>query len=192
MERPIRLTYRFVRDKLSGRELSVRKKLCLAYLEWAAECNKDGKEKVVELAKEWRKVDKRVGKERSKVERIARRFFRDITKHKNRSASRKAASEFAKKQMENKEGVHSEEFAERRRQLCIENRRKQVELGLGQSKWWIITAPDGTEFAIRSMAKWARENGISKDGLLQTEKTVGKTVDGYRCRRFNPEIDKMP
>jgi hypothetical protein len=170
----------------------VRKKLCLAYLEWAAECNKDGKEKVVELAKEWRKVDKRVGKERSKVERIARRFFRDITKQKNRSASRKAASEFAKKQMENKEGVHSEEFAERRRQLCIENRRKQVELGLGQSKWWIITAPDGTEFAIRSMAKWARENGISKDGLLQTEKTVGKTVDGYRCRRFNPEIDKMP
>ena len=170
----------------------MRKKLCLAYLEWAAECNKDGKEKVVELAKEWRKVDKRVGKERSKVERIARRFFRDITKHKNRSASRKAASEFAKKQMENKEGVHSEEFAERRRQLCIENRRKQVELGLGQSKWWIITAPDGTEFAIRSMAKWARENGISKDGLLQTAKTVGKTVNGYRCRRFNPEIDKMP
>jgi hypothetical protein len=169
----------------------VRKKLCLAYLEWASECNKDGKEKVVELAKEWRKVEKRVGKERSKLERIARRFFRDVTKQKNRSASREAAREFAKKQAENKEGVHSEEFAERRRQLCIENRRKQAELGLGQAKWWIITAPDGTEFAIRSLAKWARENGVSKEGLQSTAKIVGKTVNGYRCRKFNPEIDKM-
>ena len=192
MLRPVNLTYRFVRDKLSDKELSVRKKLCLAYLEWAAECNKDGKEKVVELAKEWRKVEKRVGKERSKLERIARRFFRDVTKQKNRSASREAAREFAKKQAENKEGVHSEEFAERRRQLCIENRRKQAELGLGQAKWWIITAPDGTEFAIRSLAKWARENGVNKDILQQTSGTIGKTVNGYRCRKFNPEIDKMP
>jgi hypothetical protein len=192
MQRPILLTYYFVRDKFNGQELSVRKRFCFAYLQWAAECDKNLKETVVELAKEWRKVEAKVGQKRTKLEKIARRFFYDIAKQKRRGASREAASEFARKQFENKTGVHSPEYAERRRQQCIENRRKQAEQDLGQAMWWVITAPDGTEFAIRSLAKWARENGVNKDLLQQTSGTIGKTVNGYRCRKFNPEIDKMP
>ena len=192
MQRPILLTYYFVRDKFNGRELSVRKRFCLAYLQWAAECDRNLKETVVELAKEWRKAEAKVGQKRTNLEKIARRFFYDIAKQKRRAASREAASEFARKQFENKTGVHSPEYAERRRQQCIENRRKQAEQDLGQAMWWVITAPDGTEFVIKSLARWARENNIDKRQIHKTAVNPGTTAKGYKCRKFNPDLDTLP
>ena len=187
MNRPILLTYYFVRDKLAGTNPSIRKRFCLAYLRWAAECRPAFKEDVVELAKEWRKVEKRVGDKRTKIEKVARKFFRQITRKKNNAASREAASEFASEQVKNKTGVHAPEFAERRLELL-----KACSRNKGKGFWWVITAPDGTEFVVRSMANWAKENGIDKRNLHKTAVKPNYTAKGYRCRKFNPDVDTLP
>ena len=54
-----------------------------------------------------------------------------------------------------------------------------------KSKTYIATDPQGNEFPITNLKKWARENGLNQGALSQVAKEKQKHHKGYRVRYAN-------
>jgi hypothetical protein len=189
--RPVEHTFLLLQARYPDRSvLSIRKQFCMAFLEWKCRKYKRLKQPWVDLAVELRKIEDKVGKKRSKLERLARRHFQDRRRHIGCEPSRNAAKEHGLMQLENKIGIHDEEAAKRRSEIARENFWKMYEEGRHpQVKDWVITyKPTGKQFVIRNLTAFCREHGINYRNLHFTA-VSDKWAKGFRARKFDELID---
>ena len=162
--------------------------VCLQYLKWGVYAEKEDKDKFIEMALEWRKIEKRRGGVRSLIERRMRKLLRKWRKKKALAPTRAALSEFSKKTMEEGTGVWSEEYKKRHSEVAREIMRKRLAAGRSPSaKEWIVTEPDGTEVRIWNLHQYALSKGLDRGNLSQTARKNRGPHKGYRARLANNE-----
>lgn len=194
MRQPLAGTYNLLRMRLKPVEtLSLRKRLCLAFLAWKLHGKRKDQEDLVDLAKEFRKLPGRRGSARTPVEREARKHFRAVKKHRGLEVSREAAREYAKGQRDRGEGIHTPEELELKKERWREVRRKQSETrNEPNAKVWVVTDPEGNEFRVKSLGRWQRENGFGETGNLVATATrpwEKPTFKGYKARHYDEAVD---
>jgi len=189
-------TYFFVKEKLDAQEtISIRKQMCLTYLTWGHTTERSEKEKFVELAKEFRVKEARVGQTRTLLEKKARRLFKPIRKRNNMARTREAASQWCVESQEKKIGVFSEEY---QANLAAHNKRIrqiQIENNTGPGTCdWIITSPTGEIFRIRNLCRFCRENpehALDHAHLCRTGKYPGRHHKGWKARKYCPDFENL-
>jgi len=172
--------------------LSLRKRMCLAYLAWKLYGNRKDQETLVDTAKEFRKLSGRRGSSRTPVEREARRHFRAVKKHRNLEASRTAAKLHASGQRDRGEGIHTPEELELKKQRWKEVRRKQTATrNQPRAKVWVVTDPEGNEFRVKSLTGWSNDNGFTFSRMHATANRPWEVPHyrGYKARHYNEELD---
>ena len=176
----------------SVEKLSLRKRMCLAYLAWKLYGKRKDQEDLVDLAKEFRKLPGRRGSNRTPVEKEARKHFRAVKKHRGLAVSREAARKCAEGQRDRGEGIHTPEELELKKQRWKEVRAKQTATrNEANAKLWVVTDPEGNEFRIKSLTGWSKENGLSYSPMHATANRPWKFphYKGYKARHYNEELD---
>ena len=189
--RPIEAAYWRMKDRLPDPStLSIRKQMCLAYIEWRVRHLEDLKRIWVDLAVEFRKKEGRVGMKRTRLEKLARQHFTQRRMFVKNSRSREAATEFARKQFEEGTGIHSPE------QIALKSERskKQMQRLIAENRkpgtldWVITRQSDGAVFRYRNLSMFCRENNINYRNLHVTAIHPWWAF-GYRARKFDPVTD---
>lgn len=182
-----------MKSKLGDLEgLSIRKKFCLQYLKWGSTVKNTDRDEFVELAKEWRVVEKRVGSHRTLLERKARKLFWKIAKRKKFEPSRKAAKEWAEESQKKEIGIHSPEQKAKRVEHNRRNNQRMNELNYGRSRVdWVITSPTGEIFYTSSMVQFCKERGLNDSRMCQTSIHPGSMYKGWSARKRSDEFDNL-
>ena len=81
MRRPVQFTLSFIirkykKNKIAIETLTLRKQMCIAYLQWATRKTKKFGYAFYDLAKRWRKEECRYGGKRTRLEKISRKFLK--------------------------------------------------------------------------------------------------------------------
>lgn len=172
--------------------LSLRKRLCLAYLAWMLYSKRKDQEALVDLAKEFRKLPGRRGSNRTPVEKEARKHFRAVKKHRGLAVSREAARKCAEGQRDRGEGIHTPEELELKKQRWKEVRRKQSQTrNEPNAKQWVVTDPEGNEFRVKGLKGWSKENGLNDSAMHATANRPWEVphCKGYRARHYDESTD---
>lgn len=196
MRRPIAETRIRVKKglKRKNRELSWRKRVCLAYLDWGVTKSKKDLRKFVETTVEWRKVEGKVGRNRTKLEKMARKLFAEVKRQKRSERFTENSTEIGKRNVEQKRGFLSDEMQKNAKEKML--RARQIGdlngtrmLGI----WWIIYPPDGEPYKIRNLAKFCRETGLSPHCMKNTalNPAKGRTHKGWRCEHWDEDWDRL-
>ena len=169
--------------------LSWRKQVCLQYLKWGVYAEDEDKERFIEMALEWRKIEGRRGGTRTLVEKRMRKLLKKWRLRKALAPSRKAVGEHFQKLKREKAGVFDPEYRKnRQREVNRANILRQIEMGRHPAaREWIVTEPDGTEVRIWNLQKYATEHGLCRANLSKTARTLRGTHKGYRARLVNNE-----
>lgn len=184
-------TYYKLLLRFEGKELSLRKRFCMAYLKFLYTEKYADREEMVELAKEFRKT--RRGGHRTVLEKLARAHFKKARQRKNMATCREGAREFNETLQKEKKGVFSEESLSKRSEIWKKIKAKHArENDHPQSKTYVITCPDGEQIAVHGLTRFAREMGMEHSPLhIQAkEPWREKGVKGYSARYWDPETDK--
>ena len=191
MRIPIETAYWRMKSRFEDwTQVSFRKRMCLAYLEWKTRRYESYMWEWVELTVQFRKVECRHGMHRTKLEKLARKNFKARRQRVGNEASKIGARAFALKQMEEKTGIHDPERAKLRSEIAREARAKQEAEGRSpRALDWVITTKDGREFRVTNLRGWCREKGIIHRNVHVTAVKPGTWAYGYRCRKFDPELD---
>ena len=189
-------TYFYVKGKLELQEiLSIRKQMCMAYLTWGYTALREEKEKFVELAKEFRIKEMKIGRTRTLLEKKARRLFKKTRKRKNMGRTREAARQWCIESQEKKIGVFSPEYQANLTEHNRRIRKIQTERNKeSRSLDWIITTPSQEEILVHSMTKFCRENpqyDLEQSNLCKTAKFPGKTYKGWKARKYCPDFENL-
>ena len=172
--------------------LSLRKRMCLAYLAWKLYGKRHDQETLVDTAKEFRKLPGRRGSNRTPVEKEARKHFRAVRKHRNLEVSRQAAREHAKGQRDRGEGIHTpEELALKKKRWEAVRQKQTATRNEPGAKLWVVTDPEGNEFRIKSLTGWSNDNGFCFSSMHATANRPWKVphYKGYKARHYNEELD---
>ena len=169
--------------------LSWRKQVCLQFLKWGVYAEDEDRDKFIEMALEWRKIENRRGGSRTIVEKRMRKLLKKWRKHKALAPSRKAVSENFQKQKREQTGVFDPEYRrERQREVNRANILRQIEMGRHPAaREWIVTEPDGTEVRIWNLQEYATKHGLCRATLSKTSRTSCGNHKGYRARLVNNE-----
>lgn len=176
---------------LNKKTISLRKLFCLQYLKWGVTQTKEDRDAFVDMAKRWRKEDKRVGKHRTLLERKARKLFRKVAIERNRQACHKGASKWGKRAKRKQIGFHSPEHKAR----IVEHNRRISKLckekNLYFAKNWIVYSPTGEVFRVRGLRQLCREFGLDHGHLGATHKRPGKTHKGWRVEQVSDDWESI-
>jgi len=178
-------------ERFEGREISLRKQMCMAYLKWKYYRTQDLKVAMCELAKEFRKG--RQGGKRTIIERRIRRHFKGARVHQNTESRRDAARAFNEKLREEKRGVFSEESLSKRSQVWKDiHKRFKAENDSPRMKTYVVTKPDGTKVAVHGLLRFTEEHGLSRGRLHVSARSPWKRKGdkGYSARYWDPETDQ--
>jgi hypothetical protein len=189
MKRPIAETYQYMRRKLEfHRPYSLRKQACLQYLKWGVTTYREDRDKFVDLIKKWRKEDKKIGAHRTLLERKARKLFQQVRRDKSKDKMSEGGLKSARQSVRNKTGLHSPEFAERRRELGRQNVKRWKENGPQHAHHWIVHPPEGEPFKIYNLSAFCREHGLNQSHMCRTalDPKRRKHHKGWRAEKYNP------
>jgi len=188
MHRPISFTYVYLTQKLRCHTLSLRKKFCLQYFKWGLSKSKADREKLVDLGKQWRKEENKLGSHRTLLERKVRKLFGVVRKDKNRERVTSGAKKAARKAVKTGTGVHSPEQQALRAERNRENARKRKESGEVWAHHWILYPPEGEPFKIYNLSAFCREHGLNQSHMARTAIDPGrrKQHKGWRAEKYDP------
>ena len=192
MRLPIETAYWRMKSRFEDwTQVSFRKQMCLAYLEWKTRRYDSYLWAWVELAVQFRKVECRQGMHRTKLEKLARKHFKGRRQRVGNEASKIGARAFALKQVEEKTGIHDPERVKKNSEVAKAAHQKRVAEGRNpRALDWVITCKeDGREFRITNLVGWCREKGIIHRNVHVTAVKPNAWAYGYRCRKFDPELD---
>ncbi len=192
MRRPIEATFLILQKRYPDRSvLSTRKQFCMAYLEWKTRGYQSLRQPWVDLAVALRKGENKVGGKRSKLEKLARRYFQDRRRHIGCAPSREAAREHGLMQKEQKIGIHTDEAREKQREIAREWIRKRGEENNhpGVRDWVITSKETGGQYIIRNLRAFCREYDINYRNLHFTAVEPQRWAKGFRARKYDPLTD---
>jgi hypothetical protein len=191
--RPIEATFLLLQKRYPDRSvLSIRKQFCLAYLEYKCRNYQYLKQPWVDLAVELRRGENKIGGKRTKLEKLARRYFQDRRRHIGCTPSREAAREYGLMQKEQKIGIHTDEAREKQREIAREWMRKRGEENNhpGTRDWVITTKETGGQYIIRNLRAFCREHDINYRNLHFTAVEPQRWAKGFRARKYDPLTDE--
>jgi hypothetical protein len=194
MKRPIPLTYDLLRHRLQfHRPISLRKQVCLQYLKWGTTKYREDRDKFVELAKKWRKEDKKIGAHRTLLEKRARKLFQMVRKDKADDKRSEATTKYAKRSVKEGTGLHSPEQQALRAERNRENARKRKESGEVWAHYWIVYPPEGEPFKIYNLTAFCREHGLNQSHMCRTaiNPKRRKHHKGWRAEKYDPTWDNL-
>jgi len=188
--RPIVDTFAYLRYKYprcTWDSLSIRKQICLWYISWMVNPDKETLSILIKKVKAWRKIDGRIGGSRSVLEKLVRRFFAKDRK-KRSEAQKKSSKNTGEQALKNKTGIHAPGMKERLQDPEIV--RKSIErMTLAKAQHWWVYTPDGEILEIHNLSRFCRENGLDCSHLCRTAKYPGRHHFGYRVRRRNVDLE---
>jgi hypothetical protein len=190
MRVPLVTAYLTLVERLGNPEaLSYRKQVCLQFLKWGVYAEDEDRDKFIEMALAWRKIENRRGGKRTIVEKRMRKLLRKWRMRKAMAPAWKAVSNHFQRLRREKRGVFDPEYKKtREREVNRANILRQIERGRHPSaKQWVVTEPDGTEVIIWNLQKYATEHGLCRANLSKTARTLRGTHKGYRARLVNNE-----
>lgn len=187
-------TYNKLFDRFGDlQSVSPRKRMCVAYLKWAYYKRMEDKKEFVAAAKEFRKAEGKRGEiHRTKLEKIARKFFKEVRNHDSLSTARKAASEFLQQQKREGKGNFSPERTEQKRQQLRElAKKRRGKPNLKRSRMWVVIAPDGTEAKILGLQQFCKKMGFNDSAFYRTaaRHLQRPAQKGYRAREYDEKTD---
>jgi hypothetical protein len=190
--RPVEATFLILQKRYPDRSvLSIRKQFCLAYLEYKCRNYQYLKQPWVDLAVELRRGENKIGGKRTKLEKLARRYFQDRRRHIGCTPSREAAREYGLMQKEQKIGIHTDEAREKQREIAREWMRKRGEENNhpGVRDWVITCKETGGQYIIRNLRAFCREHDINYRNLHFTAVEPQRWAKGFRARKYDPLTD---
>jgi hypothetical protein len=181
MRRSTEHTYKRMLKGLGDPEqLSIRKRFCLQWFKWGVSCKKDDKYLFVELAKRFRKEECRAGSTRTKLEKIARKYFQQVRKHKALAPTRAAAKEFGEKCA--REGIG----------FCSDpaQGKKHVKyLNPPHRRHWILRHVEtGEVIHSHNMRQTCRERGWTTFQVYNAQRDK-RPLENWWIEKYNPEWD---
>jgi hypothetical protein len=194
MKRPIPLTYDLLRHRLQfHRPISLRKQVCLQYLKWGTTKYREDRDKFVELAKKWRKEDKKIGAHRTLLEKRARKLFQMVRKDKADDKRSEATTKYAKRSVKEGTGLHSLEQQALRAERNRKNARKRKEAGEVWAHYWIVHPPEGEPIKIYNLSAFCREHGLNPSHMCRTaiNPKRRKHHKGWRAEKYDPTWDNL-
>jgi hypothetical protein len=146
----------------------------------------------VDAAVAMRKGENKIGGKRTKLEKLARRYFQDRRRHIGCAPSREAAREHGLMQKEQKIGIHADGAKERQREIVREWMRKRGEENNhpGVRDWVITSKETGKQFVIRNLTAFCREHNINYRNLHFTAVEPQRWAKGFRARKYDPLTDE--
>ena len=163
-QRHIAKTYQMVFERMLPfwHELSVRKQVCLLYIRFRYNATDEDRDAFVAAIKDWRKRDKRIGRHRTLLERLARKLYKQFNKIQAMAPSRAAAAEWGKWSAENQVGVHDpakkEEISRKKSEA---QRANSAEDNNNSTRDWVVITPEGRRIRIRNLTKFCKDNGLN-------------------------------
>ena len=181
------LRYRYPRS--TWPERSLRKQVCLLYIQWIVFPEKENRRVLIEKVKEWRKSEPgRVGGKRSILEVLARKFFAAERRERGIDKAREACRETGRRAFENKTGIHAPGMRERLQDPeIIKKNRERIILAKSQH-WWVFT-PSGEILEVHNLREFCRQNNLDSSHLCRTAKHPGKTHKKFRARKRNIDLE---
>jgi hypothetical protein len=195
MRRPIAETRLYVTRRLKNvSEISMRKQVCLAYLDWGVRKDKKSLRQFVEIAVEWRKKEDKIGYHRTKLERMARRLFSEVKTIKRSERFTENSKQIGKRNAELGRGWLSPEKQKDGAEKVARARKIGDANGTRTpGRWWIVYPPDGEPFKVRGLNKLCEEHGLSATELSKTavNPAKGRHHKGWRAEHWDPLWDKV-
>ena len=193
MRRSIVTTYCILSERLGEvTQLSLRKQFCLQYLRWGYTAKEEDRDLFVELAKQWRKQEKRTGIHRTLLERKARKLFKKVKRKKSYQPVKEGARKWGFLSKEKGIGVHSPEYKQQLTEFNRKLRKLQIERGQNPTtKMWIVTSPEGETFKVFGLSQFCREHGLDQANLRKTAIFPNKTHKGWSCQFYSEDWDYL-
>ena len=190
MRRHLVDTYHKVNNYFSTQEnLSVRKRMCLQYLKWGITAKPAERDLFVELAKELRITEMKIGQARTLLERKARKLFWKVAKRKKLEPARRASSEHSKKAAAEKKGMFSPDF-----DRVAHNRRVRKEQDEQRRtpniQTWLVTSPSGETFLVHYLKEFCLEHNLDRVALCKSSIHPNRTSKGWRAKKYSKEFDE--
>jgi hypothetical protein len=193
VKRPLSHTYVYLQRQLAGKELSWRKKVCMQYFKWGMTKSKADRGKLVEMAKQWRKEENKIGSQRTLLERKVRKLFRVVKRDKTLEEVAKNMRKEALKAVKKGTGVHSPEQQALRAERNREIARRKKEAGVVWAHHWIVYPPEGEPMKIYNLCAFCREHGLNQSHMCRTalDPKRRKHHKGWRAEKYDPIWDNI-
>ena len=190
--RPLVDTFHYLKykyPKCTWGEMSLRKQVCLLYLQWMMFPEKEHRSELIEKVKEWRiKEPNRIGGKRSVLEKLCRKFYAEHRKEKMMEKQRDICVKTGKEAFKNKTGIHSPEVREKLLDPELLKKKQERAILANSLHWWVYS-PDGEVFEIHNLKAFCREKGLDDAHLCRTAKYPGKTHKGWSARKRNVDLE---
>lgn len=168
--------------------VSIKHAACLSYLVWLHEGDSESLRAFVEVGVEWRKQNSHYLKRRPKVMKKVALLRKKLAQLELREKRALAGKKGTKTQVENKIGVHSEDYPmEQHVQNGKKGHAKQMAEGRPpHAKHWLIIDPHGRKFQILNMNEFCRKKGLQSGHMYAVANGSREHHKGYKCRRIKP------
>jgi len=190
MRRHLVDTYHKINNNFKTKShLSARKRMCLQYLKWGVTAKVAERDLFVELAKELRIAEMKIGQPRTLLEKKARKLFWKVAKRKKLEPARRASSEHSKKAAAEKTGMFSPDF-----DRVGHNRRVRAQQ-ITQRKnpntlTWLLTSPTGEMFIVEQLQDFCKEHNLDHTSVTKSSIYPGKTVKGWKAKKYSADFDE--
>ena len=163
--------------------------MCLQYLKWGVTAKAAERDLFVELAKELRIVEMKIGQPRTLLEKKARKLFQKVARRKKLEPARKASSEHSKKAAAEKTGMFSPDF-----DRVGHNRRVRAQQ-IAQRKnpntlTWLLTSPTGEMFIVEQLSDFCKEHNLDSSSVAKSSLYPGRTVKGWKAKKYSADFDE--
>jgi hypothetical protein len=189
MMRPLTITFGYIvrkyrKKKIKLEDLSLRKQMCLKYLQWATRKTKKHGYEFWELSKRWRKEECRYGGKRTRLERIARKFIQ-VKRRDEFVESRKAGGKVSgARQVKNRAGFLAPDKYEEHMRKLKAGAYPQPD----RSIWWVAYPPEGEPLLVKGLASLCEEHNLAGHNLIATASRPWERSHhkGWRVEKYDP------
>lgn len=162
---------------------------CLRYIIWLCDKSKDNMQMFTEVALKWRKTRASVLGPRPYIMRAAALLKKRLVALRVREKQAMGGYYGTKTQLENKIGVHSENYPmEKHIANGKKGQAKQMEEGKPpHTKHWFVIDPYGRKLNIYNLREFCRKHNLCVNHMYGVASGKRKHHKGYWCARRNPD-----
>ncbi len=163
--------------------------MCLQYLKWGVTAKPAERDLFVELAKELRITEMKIGQARTLLEKKARKLFKKVARRKKLEPARIASSEHSKRAFAEKKGMFSPDFDR------VAHNRKIREQQIATRKnpntlTWLVTSPTGEIFVVEQLKDFCKEHNLDHTLMCKSSIHPNRHSKGWRAKKYSKEFDE--
>ena len=191
--RPVIDTFPYLKHKYpedTWGQRTLRKQVCLHYVQWMVYPTVENKHLLIERVKEWRKGEaSRVGGKRSVLEKLSRKFFKECRIEKNKEKAKESQGPSARRQIEQQTGRHTPEMRALFGTSEYGKWMRSQWKGAGSARHWWVFSPTGKVYEVYNLAEFGRQRGLDGSRIARTARNPGWQYKGWKARERNVAIE---